>query len=317
MKKVGLLLIIFNLLFGCGADKETIVEQTLESVENFLTLGQCESAISKIGSIDPQDENARYAKLRASAYACRAGYSTITFFTDDLPNIDAGHLLSSLATFSLSSDFDGSGNTNYDDLQTAIESLAYAGGIAKSTNPTYAKRALVFDDTERAEINTYLLYLTLVQLGKYIYYYGSSDATGVKGAGGQAKPCFFPYAADATLAAILASTGGSCNNVGLQGHPDLVDGSDIETSLACEGVVLFNLFKDALANVATGAIDGFDATAITTALNTALAAVTFNDSSITSLTSQTKCEADFADAQGNADLQKFFGYLFEVLHNKT
>lgn len=317
LKSFSIIITLF-LLASCGADKALVVEQTLESVENFLTNGQCTEAIAKINTIDNQPKNALYLKLKASAYACRAGYSTITFFANDLSKINATNLFSSLSTFSLSASFDGAGNSDYDDLQSAIDTLSYAGGLSNAANPNSAKRGAIFTSKENAEIDSFLLYLTLVQLGKYIHYYGSAGPTGIKGAAGASAPCFFPYPGSiAGLGAALAAEGGSCNNTGLGGHPDLVNGSDIDVPLACEGVILFNQFRDLLLSLTLGSIPGVDLTTIKTAIDTLISALTFNDSSIVSLTSQTKCEADFADAAGNTDLQTFFGFIFEILHNKT
>ncbi|EQC46623.1 hypothetical protein [Bacteriovorax sp. Seq25_V] len=319
MKFVGYFLVLI-FVFSCGRNDKQKVEQVLESVENYLTAGKCDEAISKIGTISNQDKNALYLKLKASAYACKAGYTTTTFFTTDLSKIDATNLLSSMATFSLSSDFDGEGNSDYDAIQTAIDTLLYAGGISLSTNPTAAKRAEIFTSKDANEINAYLLYLSMVQLGKYVYYYGSTDAAGVKGAGGVGSECFFNYpdGGITNLNAALAAGGGSCNSdAGLAGHPDLINGTDIVTAKACEGIVLFNIFRDSLVNLTGSSIPGLDLTTISTAVDAIFAAVTFSDSSIVTLKSQTRCEADFADAAGNTDLQRYFGFIFELLHNKT
>lgn len=313
-------LILISLLFSCGKNDEEKVEQVLESVENFLTAGKCSDALSKIGEIPVQEKNALYLKLKASAHACSAGYTTISFFTDDLSKVDAANLLSSFATFSLSSDFDGEGNSNFDSIQSAIDTLLYAGGISLTTNPTAAKRALIFDSKDAGEINAYLLYLSMVQLGKYIHYYGSTDATGVKGAGGVGSECFFNYpdGGITNLNAALVAGGGSCNtDSGLSGHPDLTSGTDIVLSKACQGIVLFNIFRDSLFNLTGASIPGLDITSLQTAVDAVFTVATFSDSSIVTLKSQTRCEADFADAAGNTDLQTYFGFIFELLHNKT
>lgn len=318
MNKFFSIILALFLISSCGADKALVVEQTLESVENFLTNGKCAEAIAKIATIDNQPKNSLYLKLKASAFACRAGYSTTSFFTKDLSKVTGTSLMSGLATFTTSAGFDGAGNAAYDDIQLAIDTLAYAGGLSTAANPTSAKRKLVFTSKENAEIDSYLLYLTLVQLGKFVYYYGSASATGVKGGGGSAQPCFFTYPGSITnLAAALAAGGGSCNNTGLGGHPDMINGSDIDLTIACQGVILFNQFRDLLLSLTLGSIPGVDLSTIKTAVDAMFAALTFNDSGIVSLTSQTKCEADFADAAGNTDLQTYFGFIFELLHNKT
>ena len=47
--------------------------------------------------------------------------------------------------------------------------------------------------TESQEIEMLAFYEILVNLGRFLYYYGNADNNGAKGAGGQSNTCFMDY----------------------------------------------------------------------------------------------------------------------------
>ncbi len=321
--------IVFLLcLISCGASKEEEVDGAKTSAENFLTLGQCNDALDVLNGVGYQNEDSDFLKLYASAYACRTDYLTTTFFADDITKIDTDNLLSSLTTFTYSTGSEGSGSTDYINMQTAIDTLLYAGGLSTAANPSSVDRSDYFSSSDLAEINSLALYLVLNQLGAYSYFYGNTNATGVKGAGDASENsvCFFSYdvdgggSIDTAIDSALSGNGGSCTGTGLQGKSELTSGGEIDVEAACEGIVLINNFRDLLANVALGSISDVDLTDVDSYFEDAFdslsaAGISFDDSTIITVKSQEKCEDDFAT--NYRDLQIYFAFIFELLHNKS
>ncbi len=323
-----MLLILLYVLISCGASDEEELVDAKTRAENYLTTSQCDEALEELNAIGFKNDDAEYLKLYASTYACLAGYDTSTFFGSDITNIDTTNVLSSFSTFSYSQGSGGSGTTAYDNLQIALDTLLYAGGIALTTNPSSTERSALFSSRDLAEINSLALYLVLNQFGAYNYFYGNTNATGVKGGGDAAESnvCFFSYnvdgggTIDGHIDTALGASGGSCSATGQQGKNELSNGGNIDVAIACQGVVLFNNFRDLLASVALGSITDTDLSSVDTFLETAFATlstygISFTDSSITTVKSQTRCEADFAT--NYRDLQIYFAFFIELLHNKT
>ena len=99
-------------------------------------------------------------------------------------------------------------------------------------------------DVERLEV--FALYLILIQMGKFIYFFGNTDSDGVKGGGTQSNSCYLNYTSLPARAVINAATPpNSCNPDGTTGHPDL----DNDRALKCYGVILFNNFIDIIGNL--------------------------------------------------------------------
>ncbi|MDD0853804.1 hypothetical protein HBN50_11900 [Halobacteriovorax sp. GB3] len=323
MKSKLIVLIISSILLcSCGKTKQEEIDAELVSAEIDLTRGDCEAALSKLTGIDYQNSNAHFLKLLASAYACKAGYSSITFFSDDLPLIDAASLLSSFATFSTSDSMDSPTEEDYINIQSAINVLLYAGGIATTTNPTSTLRSSSFTSKESAQIHSLLMFLIMVNMGQYTYFYGNTSSTGVKGGGSGSNDCFMTY--DATISDLFDGDpgdvdAGNCDNAADTGHPNLDNGT-VNIERACEGVVLMNNFFEVFPEVISGALgDDFDVldsisiTDLKSDASTALG-VAGKGTDILSTTSQSVCESDISDED---TFRYFFVMFFELLHNKV
>ena len=319
--------LLFLLIISCGASKEEEVERALVSASNALTESDCDAAINSLASVSYQTDNAEYVKLYASAYACLAGYKTTTFFDQDITKISGSNILSEFKTFTLAQrNESGVIDASFQNMQTAIDALMYSSGIPTSTNPTSALRNQEFSNAETAEINSLLFYLIVNQLGSYFYFYGNTNSTGVKGGGDiVGQNCLYSYnidgggAIDTALTAYLSNdnTGGACNSVGLTGSSQLTNGAVMNVSRACRAITLFNAFFDTFENITVSSIGEDDLQTVFDAINTLLdnaGTYGFSDSSILSVTSQTLCETNFAS--NDRDLQLFFGFVFEALHNK-
>ena len=176
---VVLLPLLFSL--SCGTqDDELKREAAIEKAYILMSSGNCREAVSVIEAAPSTDTDARFIKTRSIAYACRAGYSTVRLFAQDLEQfsvVGGGSFLNALARFSTSSLMTEVDSANFEDMQKAIDILLYAGGIATTRQPTAARRATLFNDEDAGEINAQLSYLILAQLGMYFRYFGNTDTT--------------------------------------------------------------------------------------------------------------------------------------------
>lgn len=313
------------LLFSsCGSDTEDAVELAIEAANSYLTNGDCTGAINELEDIGRQNKNGVYLRTLASAYACRAGYSTQTLFETDIGKFGTPSQLGGLATFTTSSSMDGPENQAYEDLQTAINILLYAGGLATDKDPTMSRRSLVFDSSTAGDINAMIMYLTMVQLGKYLYFYGNSDVTGLKGGGTAGNSCLVNFQNFAlsggfvdmsTVLAGLGAGGNACSALndgstylGLQGA--------LNEERLCQGLVWLNNFFHVFPTViaAIGGSDLGSIGAIEALINTGktqIVAAHPTAVEIVDVLSQDKCET-LAESDPEA-LEVYFLFLIETL----
>jgi hypothetical protein len=310
------------LVTSCGENREEEADSRMVSAEHLLTIGACDAALAKMQSFPARPQDARYVKLLASAYACMANYTT-TGLINDLQNLFSGgigaNFISSLTTMSISQTNDGPTNRDYAETFLAINALLFSGQTSTSENPSAAFRLEDFNTTESDEINSFLFYLILTEVGKYFYHYGDTDNAGAKGGQGN-HVCMMSYSAVGNIAAILGGgVTGSCTATGQTGSPDLkpTGGSAVNVNRACQAIVLFNNFYDIVPNLALGSLDGVDLSSLQTALDalftTLLAAGGLTDTTITQVRSVSICESQFA-ANTN-DLEIYFANIFEPLHS--
>lgn len=313
------------LLISCGKNAEQKTADAVLSANIALSKGNCQDAIDVLESNGRVNTSSSYLKTLASAYACRAGYSTLTFFTTDISKTVTPAPLGGTTTYSTSpltitTTLDN--DSSYQDLQTAINILLYAGGISSSTEPTSAERKKHFTTTEVADIDSQLLYMVLVQLGRYSYYYGDSSATGVKGSGSGTNTCFTSYTnANAAIKTALNTSGGTCTDVATtnSGHSQLVSTVTATTRKRrlCEGVVLLNnvysLLPNVIASIFSNPADQAAVNAALTAVTNAKTAMTAADATtatVATTLNQSTCE-DTTAVPVQA-IEGYFAAMFEA-----
>lgn len=315
--RLHLLLVLLLLITACGKDSDQEYEDAITTANNYLSVGDCQSAIDVLEELNHDSNRILYTKTLASAYACRAGYSTPSLFGSDLAKINPLNLLGSFTTFTSSSNMNAIDTLPYLDLQVAIDLLLYTGGLSSSNNPTSAKRILRIGASEAADVNAFLMYLLMAQMGKYFYYYGNPDSTGKKTA------CIANYTNDGGGAAeIYLATGltATCDdtNYTTSGHVDLGGNGSLNVQRMCQGAVLLNNFLDVFPSVIASAsgTDFNQLAGVDTAISSALAKLITTDSQTlaapaVSATSQSVCEAAYAS--NNLGLQYYFIYIVELL----
>ncbi|HAZ11836.1 MAG: hypothetical protein A2X86_07710 [Bdellovibrionales bacterium GWA2_49_15] len=317
-------LVISLLLVGCSKSAKQKKEDAIVSANILLTKKKCDAAITLLESVGRDVSDVNYLKALASAYACKGGFSVLKLFADDLPLISSPAPMGGATRFSTSVDMDSPTYAQYLSLQTAIDILLYAGGISTTLDPTVARRAALFSAADAKEINAFLMYLLLAQLGRYFYFYSNANAAGVKGGGTGPNDCFMNYEnlafsggfADMTAWLGSAATG-ACVSPATVGHPDLGADNAIDVPLACEGIVLLNNFMAIFPGVIAGmAGDDFDdLETLETAMNAGKVLAEANtpgsDTKVNNVLSQERCESlnDTSDDY----IQTYFAFMMETL----
>ena len=242
----GLATLTLILLLACSKSKNEKIRLAIDEANFHLTENRCDEALEALDDVSYQDNNADFIMAQASSWACKGGYSSITFFLEDLPNMESASsaILGSLATFS-TSEMEGEDDEKFKHLRQALSLLLLPGGNTVSSHEERKKvLGLSAQDVERLEV--FALYLILIQMGKYTYFYGNSGSDGVKGDGDGDNECYLSYK-NTAAEAIAILTGGSCDpSMGGSGHDELTGNRD----LMCYGVILFNNFIDIIGNLA-------------------------------------------------------------------
>ncbi len=275
MKNWPFFIIIILLFSACGKSTDEEIEDAILSANISLSAGDCQDAITTLEGIGRKNKNAVYLKTLASAYACRAGYSTIEFFTSDIVNTTSPAPLGGMSKYTLAQDtfqVPLENDPKFVDLQTAINLLLYAGGIASTTEPLSTERTKYFTSSDLADLNAQLLYMEMVQLGIVFKVYGDASAAGVKGGGPASNVCLTTY----TVLGVNPNAG-ACNSTN-SGHAQtdvaLVSAATRKRRL-CQGVVLMNGVLELLPALITTALPAGSqagANAAITAINNAKAA---------------------------------------------
>jgi hypothetical protein len=316
-------LLILCLLFSCGKDLDEKVEDAIHQANQLLSSSKCQEAIDVLEAVGRQTSNKSYLITLASGYACRGKFSELTLFTTDIVKVGTPSILGGFTTFSGSPDMTSTTDSDFLDVNLAIEILAYAGGIAPGAtgdNPTSAKRQSVFGVTASGDIDAMILYLTMANIGRWLRLYGAPDGTGNK------TQCVLNYNGAYTLDAGPAATldvslsllPAPCQNSTTAGSGDIGAAGAYVTSNICDGIVLINTFFDVLPNVLDNYSGGELSTvnAVRTSLETAaglLTAAKTGSEDILAATNHAKCVADNADEEF---MQWFFVFMVEPLYTK-
>jgi hypothetical protein len=312
----------FALFFSCGKSKEKEVEDSISSAHHLLSTKQCQQAIDLLENLGRQNSNAQYLKVLSSAYACRAQYSTIIFFGSDIALTATPAPLGGMTRYSSSQLTFSSPlakDSNFKDLQTAIDILLYAGGIDKAVDPSSSERAKYFSTNEAGDINSQLVFMMMVQVGRFMKVYADPNAAGVKGGGSGANLCFSDYSniSDNDVLLALANQPGVCKQVDSP-HPQLdsslVSATDRRARL-CQGVVLINGILDLLPSVVIAAGGGKlgdieDVTADITAAKTVLTTA-FPAGEVLTVLSQSTCESSLGIT--DETIESYYAIIMEGL----
>lgn len=312
--KSTLFLFCFLVLVGCAKTPKQEVLQAIDLAQSYLSEEKCQEAIDVLEEVGRQNDNAIYLQVLASAYACRADFNAIHFIGTDIPLIQtsSANLLKSLSVLTLSTETSADSSA-YEDMKTALEILLYSDGGAQ---PSQATRTTKYGPRKAGDMGVEILLLSIVQLGKFLHYYGNVDSLGVKGEGPEVSNCFINYTYG-TAQAARASFGGSCNADNL-GHPELiVTGGNLARGIRrrCEGLMLLTNLIDTLDNLDLSANSSLDdLEAVATTANTFKSTAITADATLATLlniTSQSVCESTLASPTEMDNMELIYALLFE------
>jgi hypothetical protein len=301
------------LLVSCSKNNEEKINKAIDVAQSHLSRNRCDEAI-KVLEEAGSSRNPIYLQVLASGYACRAGYSTIDFLLDDLSSIDTtspSDLFPSISTLSLSEETSVE-SANYRNLRTAL-SLLLSGA-----NPSHASRVAAYGERKAGDMSVQILFLSIVQLGKFLSYYGSVDTNGSKGARSvSSNKCFLTYTDSDAIFVTNSPATGSCNP-SETGHPELAFDTTVNLPITrrrlCEGVVLVGNIIDILESIDFSAIDALQSLGNFATLVTNIKA-TITDQAVATIletTSQTTCVSMAGTPTGFDELQRYYAYIFEV-----
>lgn len=231
----GIVLVCLSLLFSCSSSRKEQISDIL--IQSYILIDQnkCAKAIALLNDFAIEN-SVLLLKAHASAYACRAGYKTDVLIIKDFKFLKNASFLKGVALFSTSYSVKESYDRRHQDLRKAINILLYSGDLLEFESPSLSTRRKQFDEAELQEINVYLIYLLLVQLGRYVYYYGNSSLDGEKGRGPGDNSCFLDYTDNKIQLYLHTESTGSCKGDSDEGHVSLRD----DQSKMCHGLVLIN-----------------------------------------------------------------------------
>ena len=316
----SLFVTLLLLLFSCGRSTEN-ADNAVWTAQMRLENKDCTGALDALNGLDrPYD--AIFLQTKAAAYACLAGFDIPTFFENEVPKLSAMTAFNGTTLFS-SSHMTDADDEDYLNLQQAIDTLLYAGGISSDTNPTPALRQSRFSDAQIGDMHGMLIYLLLANLGKYFAYYGNTDVSGTKGLGDGPNTCLYNYDTSiaiegdwSSLSPLLPSsvTLGQFLGAGITGSCTGTNGLALNTAQMCQGVVLVNNFIEIFSAVIArlGTDDWDKIKIIKNAIMSVRGLITSPDmTEVENMLSQEKCETTFAT--DNTALQVYFAVYLETL----
>ncbi len=315
MRSLTIIFLIF-LLVSCSKTKPEEVNEAIDVAQTYLSESECQKAINLLEDVGRQNEDAIYLQVLASAYACKADFREVNFISNDLEDIDSGSvtdLMKSLTLLSLSNETEAD-STEYVSILTAMEVLLESNG---ATQPSHTSRVSTYGSRKAGDMGIQNLLLSIVQLGKFLNYYGNVDNSGTKGAGVDGtNSCFLNYSyvsAQTVISALPGSNNCSSNN---SGHSDLDLTTTAGKRRACEGLMLFTNLVDVLTNIDLSGDDTFGSlTAVSTLasnLKTAVVSVSPALATLMDTTSQSVCEDTLASASEVNNMQLIYALLFET-----
>lgn len=296
------LFLFFILSLSCGQRSEEEVREALDVAQTLLSAQKCQQAIDLLESVGRQADDAIFLQTLASAYACRANFRSIEFISNDLSRIDANNFFRSISILSLST-------------QTVVDAPAYldlriALGILEA-NDKQVTRNRKFGARKAGDIGVQLMILSMVQLGKFVHFYGDVGPTGIKGGGPSTNNCFLNYTYAPAVSTVSGGSTGACSGSG-QGHPAM-SGIELRRRV-CEGSTAIANIIDVIKNVDLSASSSISTleTLNSTVDNYRANANAAGVGHLIDLTSQAACETLMLNPAEMNSMQLYFAAVFEV-----
>jgi hypothetical protein len=311
-------------LGSCAGEIDPSRESAIWTAQMAIDEGDCQGALDALAEADDAPFDAEWLQAKASVYTCFGHFNLSDFFENDIPKLTQLSGIGGVTLFS-SSHMASSTDADYVNLQKAIDTLLYPGDFPLDEDPTPAQRKALFSAAKAGDLHGMLMYLLLGNLGKYMAYYGNTDAAGTKGAGPAGNTCFVNYDLEQVIEGDFSPLAGGVPlpvqitlgdffSAGITGACTGTNGGDLTVAQMCQGVVLFNNFMEVFSAVVDDLkTDDWDKiVSIKNRIAQVRGIITSPDMTIAeSVLSQTKCQTAFA---ANTDaLKVFFAIYMETL----
>jgi hypothetical protein len=301
---VRILFIIFILVLftGCAKNPVEEVNEAIDVALTYLSSEKCDEAIKVLENAGAQPSNAIYLQVLASAYACKANFDEIRFIAEDLEDIDPStpaNIFKSISVLSLS-DESAADSAEYVAIRTGINLVLNSRSQTERTQKFGARKA--------GDLGLQGLILSMVNLGKFLNFYGNVDSAGNKGT----NSCFIDYNDNRAQLLVGVSTGACTSDT--SGHPDLDQTTTAGRRRLCEGLMLITNTIDILDNLdlsssstlsvledVSDQVNTFKTTAEAQGLGTLI-----------NMTSQAECETHLTTPAQLLDLEFLYALVFET-----
>ncbi len=322
-----ILIFLFIVLVGCAKNPAEEEASAIDQALTLLSNDECDEAIDILEDIGRRTDNAVYLQVLASAYACRASFNEVEFLTTDIEAIDtdATDFMKSLSILSLS--YESEANSDqYQDLNEALGILL----SVDSNQPSQVAREAKYGPRKAGDMGIQALFLSIVQLGKFLNFYGNVNTTGAKGSGGanndeqgaDQSECFLPYTDPVAITYVdsLPATN-ACDNFsgGDNGHPNMsfaVANLEATKTKMCQGLMLVTNIIDILSNITipdNTSTDNLDEIAtLSASFKSTLTTADPDLAILLDTTSQSVCETLLDTPAEFANMQLIYAMLFET-----
>lgn len=303
-----LLIILVLFTTSCSKNPEDATREAIDIALSYLSDGECDEAIEVLR--DAEDlENPTYLQVLASAYACKSNFDATAFLSGDIANLVTTNqftIMTGIAKFSTSAETE-SDSVAFTSMRTGINLILDSTTGA----PSQVSRDTEFGIRRSGDMGIQVMMMTIVNLGKFLHYYGNVDANGAKGAGTGTNNCFINYNDPRAQAATGISTGACVSDN--DGHPDLDQSTDAGKRRLCEGLVLLTNTLDVLDNIdVSGSSDLAKLESIGTQVNNfRTAAVAAGLGTLIGMTSQSECEQHVSVPAQLLDMEYLYALVFD------
>jgi hypothetical protein len=300
------LISIFIILFGfvgCAQRSGEDIHEAIDLAQTLLTNEKCDEAIKVLEDVGPANSDAVYLQVLGSAYACKASVKTVNFIANDLPLVNSATFMNSISILSLSPEIVAD-SVPYTNLRRAL-------GILQNTDKQTA-RLTKFGVRKSGDLGVEILLYSVIQLGKFLHFYGNVNSLGAKGGGTtNTNTCFLNYTYPPAISVVTSGGTGACT-VSNNGHPNMT-GAALARRL-CEGSTLVANIVDVIKNIdLSGSPQLSDLEDINTTVDSYRAdADAAGVGHLIDITSQSECETLIANPSEMNNMQLYYATVFEV-----
>ncbi len=305
-----LTLFLFLLIAGCAKSTPEKVLGAIDIAFTKVDQGDCSGALKILNDVGMQAENGLYLQALSSAYACFAKYDEIDFVSTQLTTLDTStpqSIMTSIAAMPVAAETVAD-SSDYSTMRSAINILLNS----TTGSPSQIARDTRFGVRRSGDMGVQALMMNVVNLGKFMRWYGNTDATGAKGAGPSGNLCFIKYNDPRAITIVSGPSGGACNTPN-SGSVDIDQTTATGKRRMCEGLMFVTNILDILDNID---LSGSSSLSTLEQVSTQVsifrtAAIAAGLGTLMGMTSQSTCETFITTPANLLDLEYLYAIMFE------